>query len=160
MRRLWGLLLVASLVLASCASEPPPLGRTVSEGLGGSSAVGSGEVNEGDCVDLPDGTGPTSSFTPVACNEEHDGQIAAIFDLDLGEEWPGASEVLIGAETGCVARFEDFVGVSYEQSIFFLQSFTPTEDSWANFDDRSVLCVLIPADGEGPLVEDLQGIEK
>ena len=169
----WGLLFGAA-VLSACTGgsdstaeqantleaeeldDDANLGRQVGEGQ--TRVVGAGQVAEGVCVDLPENTDVLSSFTEVPCTDDHDGQVAATFDLQQVGDFPGIDQVLADAETGCLARFEDFVGVAYTDSIFFLQSFTPTEESWNELDDRGVVCVILPPEGEDQLVGDLRGV--
>lgn len=43
-------------------------------------------------------------------------------------------------EKGCTAGFEDYVGLSYEESSLVLQDLSPTQEGW-DADDRSVLCL-------------------
>lgn len=162
LRTTWGALIFGALVFASCSSESAapetnesPASRQV--GQEESRVVGSGQVVAGTCVDLPLVVEVVSSFTAVSCVEEHDGQIAAVFDLTQDGDFPGSEQVVLDAETGCRTRFEDFVGISYQSSIYFLQSFTPSEDSWVRLDDRTVICVILPPVGNDQLTGDLRG---
>ncbi len=163
----WIMLSAAALVLATCSSEPASIGgapvdpdQTVGRQVGQGEAreVGTGEVVEGACVNLPPSTDVLEAVTQVSCFEDHDGQVAAVFDLPFEGDFPGEDAILLEAQTGCVARFEDFVDISYDESIYFLQSFTPTEDSWTNLEDRSVLCLILPPIGNDQLVGDLRGV--
>lgn len=163
-------LTVGAIVLAACTDDPTtvddasaleaPTEQTVARqvGEGETRVVGTGQITEGSCVDLPDATDLLSSFTEVSCTDEHDGQVAATFDLIQVGAFPGIDEVLLEAETGCVARFEDFIGVAYADSIYFVQSFTPTEESWNELGDRGVVCVVLPPEGLDRLVGDLRGV--
>lgn len=167
-RTLVVLLTAIVLVLAACSDDSATSGdaspvepdQSVARQVGQGEAreVGTGDITEGSCVDLPDSTDVLTSFTEVSCFDDHDGQLAAIFELPLDGEFPGQDEILLEAQTGCVARFEDFIGLSYDDSIYFLQSFTPTEESWSELDDRSVLCVILPPLGNDQLVGDLSGV--
>ena len=159
------MLVFGALAFASCTGESTSpelaeaeLARQLSQGEQiEPRVVGSDQVGEGACVDLPEATNVLSSFTEVSCAFEHDAQVAAVFDLPEGGDFPGTEQLLLDAETGCVARFEDFVGISYNDSIFFLQSFTPTEESWVRLGDRTVICVILPPVGNDQLTGDLRG---
>ena len=165
---LWAGLIAAALVLAACSSgagsdpaaDAAPaeaeLARQVRQGE--PRVVGTGEVAEGACLALPDLEGELSSLFEVSCVEDHNGQVAAVFDLSLEGDFPGQDAIVLEAQTGCVARFEDFIGLSYDDSIYFLQSFTPTEESWTDLGDRSVLCLILPPIGNDQLVGDLRGV--
>ena len=120
--------------------------------------VGSGQVDEGDCLNLPEEIDAVVAFEARDCGEGHDGQVLGVFDLPDGDGFPGNEEVLSTAESGCIERFEGFIGVSYAESVFFLQSFTPTEETWTNDGDRTVLCVVVPGEGTGQLTSDLRGV--
>ena len=119
--------------------------------------VGTGEVAEGDCINLPSDTGAVTAFQARDCAEGHDGQVLGVFDLQGDGVFPGVDEVLVDAEAGCIEQFETFIGVPYGESIYFLQSFTPTADSWVDNDDRTLLCVVLPGEGSGQLTRDLRG---
>lgn len=166
---LWAGLIAAALVLAACSNgtggdpatavapaDSAELARQV--GQGEPRVVGTDEVAEGACLALPDLEGELSSLFEVSCVEDHNGQVAAVFDLSLEGDFPGQDAIVLEAQTGCVARFEDFIGVSYDDSIYFLQSFTPTEESWTDLGDRSVLCLILPPIGNDQLVGDLRGV--
>ena len=45
------------------------------------------------------------------------------------------------AQNLCIARFDEFVGISYEESVLDVGFLTPTEQSW-NDGDRAVLCTV------------------
>ena len=120
--------------------------------------VGTNDVDEGDCINLPEIIDAVAAFEERSCDEGHDGQVLAVFDLDDADEFPGVDEVLAVSEAGCIDRFAEFIGVSYAESVFFLQTFTPTEESWSGDDDRSVLCVVVPGEGTGQLTRDLRGV--
>ena len=45
----------------------------------------------------------------------------------------------------CLAEFEPFVGMSFEDSELDINYFTPTEDSWTRLGDREILCFILSA---------------
>jgi hypothetical protein len=99
----------------------------------------------GQCVDVTKERG-TSPETIVSCDEVHDDEAYAKFTLE-GTEYPGETVIEAKANEGCRARFADFIGVPYEDSVFEFLALHPSEDSWNVNGDRRVTCVVwYPAD--------------
>lgn len=108
----------------------------------------------GDCFDDPDASLEQVFEVPIVdCDEPHDNQVYAIFELGNGA-FPGDTEVAQRAQAGCIDRFDDYVGVEYAASALFATWLYPTEVSWEE-GDREVICVLF--DQEGPLEGSLRG---
>ena len=96
------------------------------------------DVRVGDC--LADGLEEEVTLVKlVPCTERHQLETYAIFALPAGP-FPGLDDVDRLAEGGCTKRFEEFVGVSYDDSELDFQFVTPVEEIWD--DDRSVVCFL------------------
>ncbi|MBD0293338.1 MAG: septum formation family protein, partial [Jiangellaceae bacterium] len=53
----------------------------------------------------------------------------------------GTQAVDTAAQEICVAEFEDFVGIPYEDSVLDVGFLAPTEESWRE-GDREVLCTV------------------
>ena len=84
----------------------------------------------------------------VVESNAHNAQAFAVFDLvGFGDAYPGAEALGKQAEAGCYKRFAKFVGVSYEQSELYFSSLDPTEGSWVEFNDREIVCLLVPDSG-------------
>lgn len=117
------------------------------------------DLSEGDCWNnVPDEGQETETVDAVPCTEPHESEVFAVFDVDLGEEWPGIDAVTAEAETQCVQRFEGFVGLTYDQSVLNLFYFNPIEESWNQLDDREVVCVVLdPTAPAGQTTGSLQG---
>jgi len=144
-----------ALLAASCSSDTTTRdddGAIVDEG-----DVGVFDLQVGDCVNFRDGESEVTSLAGVVCDTPHDGQVFALFDLE-GDEFPGAETVVSEGQTGCVDRFEDFIGIGFQESIYFLDLLPPSEQTWNDRDDREVVCFAVPEAGEPPLIEDLRGI--
>ena len=75
----------------------------------------------------------------VSCDDAHENEVYAVFELP-DSSWKGDDYLFEQAESGCLARFEGFVGIEYERSVLNADIFYPTEDSWERVDDRSVTC--------------------
>ena len=54
-------------------------------------------------------------------DEPHDGQAFGLFDVVGFEEYPGADAVSEQAQEGCLESFETFVGIDYQESIYYIQ---------------------------------------
>ena len=100
--------------------------------------VGVFRLQVGDCLN-DDIVTEQSSIPVVPCDEPHDSQIYAAFDLS-GSEFPGTLTVESESQDGCLERFEEIFG-PYEASPYFFGYLYPTEDSWNEINDREVLCV-------------------
>lgn len=103
----------------------------------------------GDCFDSPELLGANSddelevrTVTLQDCDTPHDLEVYAEYEVDVeGEEFPGA-DVIAEEAIGCLPRFEDFVGMSYQESVLEVYHFFPTETSWDTFGDREILCMV------------------
>lgn len=129
---------------AGGGAEAPP----VAEG-----EVPFSEIEVGMCVNDADITESVWGLPRADCDEPHDSEVFAIFDLPAGE-YPGDDEVIRLSDEGCFAAFADYVGVPYDQSALYFQFYWPDKRGWA-VDDRAVICTLY--DPEGPLVGSVRG---
>lgn len=116
-----GILVAACMVTAACASSVLTL-------------------DTGTCFDDPESFEEVTDVPVVDCSESHDNEVIGSFDLPAGE-YPGDPAVASGAEEGCLARFEPYVGTDYPSSAYDLGWFTPTSDSW-DAGDREVICFV------------------
>lgn len=133
----------AALALAGCGSAASTVGSMVS----GNDDPFAIEV--GDCVNealLSGGGDETDSIPVVPCDEPHDSEVYAAFDVDYAE-FPGVDQLQADGEERCLAEFEPFIGVPYDQSAIYFSSYYPTEGSWNELDDREILCIAF-LDGE------------
>src|SRR5262245_16433271 len=105
--------------------------------------LGAFRIRVGDCFnDVAQGA--FESVTAIPCSEPHVYEVYAAFFVngDSDAPYPGDTTLASDADSGCVDRFEGFVGTSFERSIYDGQSITPTRESWEQLDDREILCVL------------------
>ena len=58
----------------------------------------------------------------------------------------GDEEILEYADTECQVPFEDFIGLSYEESQWFITSVTPSQETW-DTGDREIVCTVNLEDG-------------
>ena len=142
-KTLRGLSLVA---LASFGCAPAERGETGEIEAAGS--VDAFAMQVGDCFDDQSGQpGEVSDVPGVPCEEPHDNQVFAMFDLPTGT-WPGDEQVSEAADEGCLDRFEAAIGATYDESILVCTTLFPTEASWEQRKDREVICVVYHMDLE------------
>ena len=109
-------------------------------GLTACSSTPANDFEAGECTN-DDLSGAIGEIDTVDCDEEHTAEAFAQFDLDDGD-FPGTDEVATQATEGCQGdRFEEYVGLDYQSSIYLVNVITPTEETWDN-DDRTVICVI------------------
>lgn len=117
------------------------------DGSGGDTTVPDGvavvDLEVGQCFLNPESTDQTE-VSETACDEPHDAEVFATFDLDFDRDadFPGAAQVQTAGQEGCQARFADYVGQPYEESPYFLSALVPTQRTWNGRNDREVVCAL------------------
>ncbi len=121
-------LLVASMAIVACGDDNSVF-----------------DLSVGDCFnDDPAGEEVVQTVDTVDCSQPHDNEIFFEFSM-TDAAFPGREATVASAGERCVAEFEDFVGLSYEQSDLDLFPITPTAESWAE-GDRVVYCALYALD--------------
>ena len=109
-------------------------------------------IRVGDCYNQgtstsEDGSSEISTVDAVPCSEPHDNEVYAVFDVDV-EEFPGREGMYELAVSECVARFDDFVGMAYQDSILDVNPLYPTLDGWNSIGDREVICSVFHMEDE------------
>jgi len=128
-RRIVGMLVVFTLLLASCSS-------------GSSSSVF--DLQPGDCFDEPT-TGEITDIAVVDCADPHDYEVFAAFDVADGP-FPGVA-ALDDAAAACIPLFEDYVGSAYEDTPDLdIAWLSPTAESWGE-GDREISCSVYDLNG-------------
>jgi hypothetical protein len=132
-RRVLGLIAVSVLVLASCSS-------------GSSDSVA--DLGPGDCFDDQFAGGELveeiETLPIVDCDEPHDNEAYAVFDLPDGV-FPGDDALYVEGLDRCLPLFEGYVGSSYETSRLDIFPITPVAEGWAD-GDREIICALYDID--------------
>ena len=99
-------------------------------------------LQAGDCITA--GGALAGEFVQVlnlsSCWIGHDAEIFAVGFAD-DPAWPGDESLFFDGDAFCLSEFAAYVGVPYEESIFYYDFFMPTEESWAA-GDREVICVI------------------
>ena len=139
------LLGAVALVGAGCGADEPT--RDDSGDITETEDVDPNVLKPGDCFNDPDVSGTTqvTALEAVPCEEPHDNEVFHVFDLDDGD-FPGADEVKqLGLER-CEPEAETYLGAPPEDSGLLIIPVTPTEGSWNDQDDRTIICALYKAD--------------
>ena len=106
------------------------------------------DLSVGDCFNGPDVSftvTEVSDVDPVDCSEPHEFEMYAAKEM-TNSSYPGQSQAGAMADAYCLERFESFVGIEYDFSIYYLSSMFPTSGSWSQ-GDRSIQCALGPLSG-------------
>lgn len=110
----------------------------------------------GECFDVPPEVGAVGTddaelleVEVMPCEESHDHEVISAFDHEAatGVPYPGIDELTTNAEDHCIADFETWVGLSFEDSSLDLLMIGPTAEGWS-LDDRTLLCITGRIDGQ------------
>ena len=98
------------------------------------------DLEEGDCFGAAGDQIETVNV--VDCEEPHIYEVYSLFDYE-GEDntYPGREEIRAYADEQCEVDFEEFVGIDYQSSRWYITSVTPSEETWAD-GDREIVCTL------------------
>lgn len=100
----------------------------------------------GDCLNMVVAE-QVESVPVVPCSEPHTDEVYHDFQMPEGD-FPGNEAVNTAAEEGCLAAFEPFVGVAFEDSVLDVSWYSPTQESWEGMDDRVISCIVSDPNGE------------
>lgn len=131
--------LLAIVVLAGCAGGPERDDETGE--LLAAADIGVFDLQVGDCLADFDDEDEVTTVHAVPCAEEHSAEIFAALEFPDGDEYPGDQAVKDFADDECPDRFEQFVGVPWEESEFSYGYLGPTATSWDG-GDREILCTV------------------
>jgi len=137
-------IVAASLLLSGCTSLTGLFGGVTRDDGGSISEggdLGANEMVVGDCFDDFNQGGLTSSVNAIPCEEEHVYEVFHDFTLPEGD-YPSDADMEEAVYENCDPAFAEFVGVSYEESALEYFYFSPTEEGWAQFDDRLISCII------------------
>jgi hypothetical protein len=116
-----------------------------------------GELEVGDCLAESPGA-ETFTVATAPCSEPHSHEVYASVNVSEGNgEFPGYQAIDAEAEQLCIAQFEGFVGLPYEQSELKIRFMTPSEEGWLG-GDRVVYCGVY--DPAGEVSGTLRGVER
>jgi hypothetical protein len=104
------------------------------------------KLDVGTCFDDPETFEQVEDVPIVECDVPHDNEVIANQDL-TGNDYPGVEQVENRATQICYDNFSDYVGISYEESIYDIGWLYPTEETW-DAGDREVICFAYHLDFE------------
>jgi hypothetical protein len=96
----------------------------------------------GDCFDAAGDQ--VDTVTVVDCESTHTYEVFAVFDHEgtADAAYPGDEALLEYADGACQPYFEDYVGIAYDDSEYWITSVTPSRETWEGSDDREIVCAL------------------
>jgi hypothetical protein len=99
----------------------------------------------GDCIAVSQ-TGEFETIPVVPCNERHELQVFAAFEIDE-VDFPGDNAVQSIADVRCSNEFAAAFGGRDDFDEWGVTNFTPLEVGWRELNDREVLCLVGRFDG-------------
>ena len=99
----------------------------------------------GDCFTSIEST-EISDVPLVDCSEPHEHEVFAIWNV--GDTLPSTDAM----DQGCIDRFEEAIGLPFEESAIFSFAITPTDDSFES-GDREVICYSAEPDESGEVAQ-------
>lgn len=107
-------------------------------------------LKEGDCIDdeasaeAPaegeDEGEEVYNVPTVPCSEPHTWEVMKNLTM-ADDEFPGETQTAAYADEQCLAEFEGFIGVAYDDSVHDFTYYTPTAAGWAT-GDRTINCLI------------------
>jgi ribosomal protein L40E len=112
------------------------------------------DLQVGDCFDVGTDQTEVETVRAIPCDEPH------TYELFWTDEYPSdvqpsEDESLAWLEDNCLPEFEEYVGLSYQESIYYMGSLSPTDDGWSS-GDRGFSCYLYNA-SETPMSGSVEG---
>lgn len=148
-------LFLIALVAAGCtAAGEQDATRDETGDITENDDVGVFRLQEGDCLVMPSGGiagEEVETMEGIPCNEPHDGEVLALVIVpgDDDAEFPGQAAISSQAEAGCLEQFSTKTGRDFLTDPDWDMTFlSPTADSWALGNDREIVCIVTPLDGE------------
>lgn len=108
----------------------------------------------GDCT-LSSSSGLVSDASVVPCSEPHAEEVFFEFELKKGD-FPGNEAIAAEVEAKCDPAFAEFIGIAWEESALQMSTIQPTEQTWDEYDDRVVQCIVFDS-ADDQLVGSLAG---
>lgn len=117
-----------------------------------------GSLRVGDCFELLDpANAGIAVVRAVPCADEHVYEVFFVGEMPDGD-FPGDAAVGAFADENCIPAFEDYVGVPFEESIWYASPVGPAEADWLA-GTREVTCQLHTQD-QAPVSGSARGTEE
>jgi hypothetical protein len=130
----WALAIVAAIVAVVMTSTDRD--STTGE-ITESGDVSAFSLQVGDCVSDLDLSGAITSLPAVPCDQPHEAEVFAIFDLPEGD-YPPEAELFARAEAGCADRLAIYAPNAGNVASLEYSYIYPLEQGWPA--DREVVC--------------------
>jgi hypothetical protein len=159
-------LIAVSLLGTSAESKFETVGTAIDDGSSGSfdEPLGVNEVRSsalvvGDCIKNPP-RGEVFAVNRVPCVLSHGAEVYAVLQHPAapGEPFPGQEGITTYSEEVCLAAFESYVGVAYENSTLDVKFIRPEPAGWEERNDREITCLV--ADPDGPTLGSVKGTNR
>ena len=144
--------LLFALGLSACNPDVPVSDPTgPGEGTGAPTSAGGrttsiADLRVGDCFnDESSADSDVDSVEVVDCSVPHQYEAYNNYDIP-GSDFPEGEAMDREVRNGCYNSFAAYVGISYENSMYRINSFNPTAGSWAQ-GDRTITCTITTDDG-------------
>ena len=103
------------------------------------------DLQQGDCFDAGLNSGQVTEISEVRaipCAEPHVYEMFSVADYPAGES-PSAADAdyTPWERDNCLGRFEAYVGINYDSSMYYISALVPTDSSWAQ-GDHTLMCFL------------------
>ncbi|MFK4759734.1 hypothetical protein ACI3KS_02245 [Microbacterium sp. ZW T5_45] len=142
---------VLSLALTGCSVLDGILGsgsgdaqRDEDGNVTESANVGIFSVDVGDCM-LETSTGLLQDADLVPCDQPHDQEV--FYEITLPDGEFSADDVDAAGQECVGDPFTSFVGIGYQESVLEVTTISPTQQTWDEFNDRVVQCVVVDPAG-------------
>jgi hypothetical protein len=132
----------ASLPASDAASATASASPSASAEDGDGEEVSAFDLATADCFDASGDQ--VDTVTVVDCESTHTYEVFAVFDHEAGTDAPYPSDdaLLDYADTACQPYFEEYVGIAYDDSDYWITSVTPSQERWEGSGDREIVCAL------------------
>ncbi|MBO9626475.1 MAG: septum formation family protein [Microbacterium sp.] len=118
-----------------------------------SANIGIFSLKVGDCK-MASGSGLVSDADVVPCTEPHDEEV--YFDYTMPDGEYSEEAINAASEEQCTGEgFTNFVGIAFNDSTLNVYPLTPTEDTWNEYNDRVIQCII--SDPAGQISVSLKG---
>tara|TARA_A100001234_G_C12641760_1_gene392334 strand:+ start:9063 stop:9575 length:513 start_codon:yes stop_codon:yes gene_type:complete len=146
LKKSWVLIVIGlGAFLVSCSSDS--VSRDSSGNLISAGYIELNQIRVGDCIDESPVTNPDErvsvyDFWATPCSEEHSLEVYHIYDLsNIYRSYPGQNIIDEEGSEVCYTNFFDFVGTTYEESIYEINFYFPYAENWIEGNTK-IICLL------------------